>query len=263
MSGRQNGRSHVLGVPVRPWTMGRTLSWVRDHVAVARQGHAGPAYLITANLNYCMLTARNADLAAVNDGAAAVLADGMPLVAWSRISPRAERLPERVAGSAFIGSVCAQAARLGHRVYFLGGRPEVLNEAVAALRARHRGLKVAGSHSPPFRELSESEDRDLVRRVRSARPDILLVALGQPKGERWIARYREALKVPVSVQLGASFDFAAGRVRRAPRWLQAAGLEWAFRLAMEPRRLAGRYAANALFLAGFVARTLVGRSAAA
>ena len=255
MSGRQTGKSTVLGVPLRPWTMSRTLSWICEHVAVSRQGLAEPAYLITANLNYCMLTARNSDLPAINEGAAGVVADGMPLVVWSWLSPRAESLPERVAGSQLIDELCGEAAKHGQRVYFLGGQPDVLRDAVKSLRSKHRGLIVAGAHSPPFRTLSEQEDRELVRRVRSAKPDILLVAFGQPKGERWLAKYRKALNVPVSIQLGASFDFAAGRVRRAPRWIQDSGLEWAFRLAMEPKRLWRRYARVVpRFLAGFAAQ---------
>ena len=263
MSGSQCGTVPVFGVPFRPWTMQRTLSWVRDQIGVARQGHVGPTYLVTANVNYCMLTARTPQLRRINREAAGVVADGMPIVAWSKLWPGAEPLPERVAGSELIGEVCRQAAECGHRVYFLGGEPDVLRATCATLKAKHPKLQIVGAHSPPFRELKPSENNALVRRIRGAKPDILLVAFGQPKGELWIAKHREALGVPISMQLGASFDFVAGKVRRAPRWVQKGGLEWAFRLLMEPRRLTGRYAANAWFLGMSLLRDLAGRPATA
>jgi N-acetylglucosaminyldiphosphoundecaprenol N-acetyl-beta-D-mannosaminyltransferase len=96
--------------------------------------------------------------------------------------------------------------------------------------------------------VADPEATGLADRIRWARPDLLLVAFGQPKGERWIAKHAVDLGVPVSVQVGASIDFVAGRVRRAPRWMQRTGLEWAYRTWLEPRRLAGRYVRNGLFL---------------
>ncbi|HKI21218.1 MAG TPA: WecB/TagA/CpsF family glycosyltransferase, partial [Isosphaeraceae bacterium] len=115
---------------------------------------------------------------------------------------------------------------------------------------------VVGTECPPFRELTAEEQKALEARIRSARPDILVLAFSQPKGERWINQHFEELGVPVSVQVGASIDFAAGRIRRAPRWMQKSGLEWAFRLGLEPRRLFGRYARNAWFIVRMVARNL-------
>jgi N-acetylglucosaminyldiphosphoundecaprenol N-acetyl-beta-D-mannosaminyltransferase len=113
-----------------------------------------------------------------------------------------------------------------------------------------------GTACPPFRDWTPQEEAGLIGRIRAARPDLLLTAFTMPKGERWLAANLEAMGVPVGVNVGAAIDFAAGRVRRAPRWMQRAGLEWAFRLGREPRRLFGRYARNAWFLAGMVARDL-------
>lgn len=112
---------------------------------------------------------------------------------------------------------------------------------------RYPGLRIVGTECPPFRRSSPEEKRALLGRIRDAAPDLLFVAFGQPEGERWIVRHHEDLGVPVSVQVGASLDFAAGRVARAPRWMQRSGLEWVFRLGLEPRRLAGRYARNGWF----------------
>ena len=134
-------------------------------------------------------------------------------------------------------------------MFLLGGADGVAEEAAQRLGDRYPGLQIVGIEHPPFREQTPDEEKCLVERIRAARADLLFVAFGQPKGERWIDRNLERLAVPVSVQVGASLDFAAGRVRRAPRWMQKCGLEWAFRLGLEPRRLFSRYARNAWFIA--------------
>lgn len=237
----RDGPARVLGLPLARLDRARLLEAVDDLI---RSG--GASYVITANLNYAMLTDRHPDLRPINAGAAFVVADGMPLVWMSRL--RGTPLPGRVAGSDLVFDLSRLAAERGYGLFLLGAAPGVADRAAANLRARYPGLRVVGVESPPFREPTASEEAALIARIREARPDILIVCLGQPKGERWIARHVEALGVPLCIQLGASVDFAAGRVRRAPRWMQAAGLEWAFRLALEPRRLAGRYLSNGLFL---------------
>jgi len=233
----------VWGLPLTPIT--------NEHLpeAVARLIRARqPSYFITANLNYAMLTHQHEDLHEINRSAAFIVADGMPLVWAARW--QGTPLPERVAGSDFIFTLSELAAARGYRIYFLGGMAGVGEEAAARLRERYPGLQIVGIESPPFRPLTDEEHGALIARIREARPDILLVGFGQPKGERWIYANYRALQVPVCVQVGASLDFAAGRVRRAPRFLQRVGLEWAFRLALEPRRLAARYFSNAVFLLG-------------
>jgi N-acetylglucosaminyldiphosphoundecaprenol N-acetyl-beta-D-mannosaminyltransferase len=239
----------VWGVPFTPLTLGETVAAVSRLIAARK-----PAYFITANTHYAMLTAENPDLSSINQRAAFVVADGAPLVWASRW--RGSPLPERVAGSDLIIELCAKAAQQRYRVFFLGGAPGVAEEAARRLQARYVNLQVVGTECPPFRELAPEEQATLTAHIRSARPDILFVAFGQPKGERWIDRHFAELEVPVSVQVGASLNFAAGRVHRAPHWMQAAGLEWAFRLALEPRRLFTRYARNAWFILRMVIRDL-------
>src|SRR5262249_11148282 len=149
-----------------------------------------PRYFITANLHYAMLTAREPALDPVNRGAAFILADGMPLVWASRFRPR--RLPERVTGSDLGPALCERAAQKGYRVFFLGGAPDVAEELGPRLRTRFPGLQVVGIEAPPFRPLTAEEQAGLFNRIRAARPDLLFVAFGQPKGERWIAEHCEA-----------------------------------------------------------------------
>lgn len=239
----------VWGVPFAPFTMGEAVAAVKNLIAARN-----PAYFVTANTHYVMLTAENPDLSPINQRAAFVVADGAPLVWASRW--QGSPLPERVTGSDLIFELCAMAAREGYRVFFLGGAPDVAEQAAQRLQTRYAQLQVVGTECPAFRKLTPDEENALVAKIRSARPDILFVAFGQPKGERWIDRHLGELEVPVSVQVGASLDFAAGRIHRAPRWMQAAGLEWAFRLALEPRRLFTRYARNAWFILRMVLRDL-------
>jgi N-acetylglucosaminyldiphosphoundecaprenol N-acetyl-beta-D-mannosaminyltransferase len=231
----------VWGVPYTPLTLPQTLDLVDALIAEGR-----PGYFITANLNYAMLSGNDERLGPVNAAARFILADGMPIVWASRRS--GPGLPERVAGSDLIFALSERAARQGHRVFLLGAAPGIADEAARALVARYPDLQIVGIEAPPFRPLTDEEETELVARVRAARPDILFVAFGQPKGEMWLARNIERLGVPVAAQVGASIDFAAGRVRRAPRWIQRSGLEWAFRLFLEPRRLAMRYYRNGRFL---------------
>lgn len=247
-----SNRVWVWGVPLASITRAAAVEAV---TALVRAGT--PSYFITASTHYAMLTSEVSALRAVNDNAAFVVADGKPLVWASRLA--GTPLPERVAGSDLIFDLCERSAKEGFRVFFLGAPPGVAEEAGRRMTQRYPGLVVAGTECPPFRDLSPEEHDALIGRVRDARPDILFLAFGQPKGEIWLADNLEALGVPVSVQIGASLDFASGRVRRAPRFLQKTGMEWAFRLYLEPRRLFPRYAKNAGFIASRLVRDLVRR----
>lgn len=241
----------IWGVPLCPLRYGEAVDQVERMI---RSGQ--PGYFITANLQYVMLSNRDPRLADVNRDAAFLLADGMPLVWYSRL--RRRRLPERVTGADLIFGLCERAARRGYSAFFLGGAPGVADEAAGKLCQLYPGLKIAGVECPPFREPTPDEHARMIQRIRAAAPDMLFVALGQPKGELWMHENYRALGVPACVQLGATFDFVTGRLPRAPRWAQKLGLEWAYRLSTEPRRLGPRYAANAWFLVKSVLRDATG-----
>jgi N-acetylglucosaminyldiphosphoundecaprenol N-acetyl-beta-D-mannosaminyltransferase len=239
----------VWDLPFAPMTLSETVDAVSALVESRR-----PSFFITANTHYAMLTKKHPDLHAVNARAAFLVADGAPLVWASRW--QGTPLPERVAGSDLIFDLCARAAEREYRVFLLGGATGVAEEAARRLCRLYPRLRIVGIESPPFRAPTAEEHAVLVARIRAARPDLLFVAFGQPKGEFWIADHLQALGVPVCVQVGASLDFVVGQVRRAPRPLQRLGLEWAYRMWREPRRLGPRYARNARFLLGMVARDL-------
>jgi N-acetylglucosaminyldiphosphoundecaprenol N-acetyl-beta-D-mannosaminyltransferase len=165
-------------------------------------------------------------------------------------------LPERVAGSDLIYDLCERAAGLGRGVYLLGGAEGIADEASQKLRSLYPGLRIVGTACPAPGSLVGEGCRRIIDDIRAAGPDLLLVAFGQPKGELWIDEHLEELGVPVCVQVGATLDFVAGKVRRAPLFLQKTGLEWAYRIYTDPARLFPRYAKNAIFLLGQVAREL-------
>ena len=241
----------VWGVPFSRLTFGETLQHI-DKLIASRQ----PGYFITANLNYNMLTDRHPELDEVNRNASFIVCDGMPMVWYSKLT--GQPLPERIAGSELIYALSKWAAARGHRVFFLGGAPGIAQAAADQLTERYPGLQVVGVESPPYRPLSDQEKQDLLDRISESKPDIVFVALGQPKGEKWIAENYETIGAPVCVQIGASFDFVAGGVSRAPKWIQSIGMEWFYRMAQEPKRLVGRYFSNLLFLMKAVVRDMFG-----
>jgi N-acetylglucosaminyldiphosphoundecaprenol N-acetyl-beta-D-mannosaminyltransferase len=242
----------VWGLPLAPLTFEQALDKVD---ALIEEG--SPSYFITANLHYAMLTARDRRLTLLNAGAAFVLTDGMPLVWATRW--RTRKLPERVAGSDLVPALCERAAKHGHRVFLLGGAPGVGDEAAKQLVERFPGLKIVGVAAPNLASMTWAERCDLFEQIRTSRPHLLFAAFGQPKGELWLAENAEALGVPVTVQIGASLDFVAGRVPRSPRWMQRLGLEWTYRLWREPRRLLGRYLSNGLFALRMLAKDALTR----
>lgn len=235
----------VMGLPLSPMTYAQTIDRVDALIAARR-----PTFFITANLNYAMLSDNHPRLRELNEKAAFLVADGMPLVWWSRLGSR--RLPERVAGADLIYGLCERAASKGHRIYLLGAAPGIADRAAEKLKERYPGIQIVGVECPPFRELTAGEELEQRERIRAARPDLLIVAFGQPKGEYWMVERLESLNVPVMVQVGATLDFVAGKVKRSPKWMQKTGLEWIYRTMQEPGRLAGRYWANIRFLFGVI-----------
>ncbi len=240
-------RVWIWGLPLARVTAERAADLVDQLIQRGR-----PGLFITANLHYAMLTDRHLTLQIVNARATFLLADGMPMVWYSRLKRRP--LPERVTGADLIFRLCERAAQRGRRVFLLGGTPGIADRAAENLCRRYPGLQIAGTEGPMMKQLSRQEHEQLIARIRETKPGLLFVALGQPKGEIWLAENCRSLGVPVCAQVGASFDFVAGEVKRAPRWIQRIGMEWLYRISREPMRMAPRYFQNALFLAKAVLR---------
>ena len=214
-----------------------------------------PTTVITSNLNYSMLSAEYPKLEKFTQKCPLVLCDGMPIFWRSKLNKT--NLPERIAGADLIFELAAHSAKKGHRIFLMGGAEGVALKAAKRLKELYPGIQIAGVECPPFRPLSDTEHEQLLSRIRESKPDILLVAFGQPKGEFWIDDNMEKLGVPVSIQLGASFDFIEGSAKRAPVWIQKMGFEWLFRTYHDPKRLVPRYAKNAWFLLKSIRRDLL------
>lgn len=234
------GRAWIMGVPVDGVTQRQTL----DRVFAALEWGLG-GWVMTPNLDILRQCRQDAELRRFARRADLVLADGQPLVWASRIA--GDALPERVAGSDLVVPLCRMAARAGRSVFLLGGNPGTAEAAAERLAAEAPGLRVAGTHCPPFGFEDREPDLALIRRrLLDARPDIVLVALGAPKQERLIRQLRPLLPAAWFFGIGIGLSFVAGEVRRAPAPLRATGLEWVHRLVQEPRRLASRYLRHGL-----------------
>lgn len=221
----------VLGVGVHPVTLPRLL----EHIDQWAQGRT-PRQLLGVYAHCLNVARRHPAYRQALLGADLVYADGMAVVWASRLLGRP--LPAKIATTDLLPPLCKLAEGRGYRLYFLGGLPGVADEAVRRLTLRHPGLVVVGTRHGYF---SEEEEPQVVAEIRAARPDLLLIGLGMPKQELWLSRHCQALAVPVSLTCGALFDFYSGRIPRCPAWMTASGLEWLFRLALEPRRLGHRY----------------------
>lgn len=189
------------------------------------------------------------------NGSDLVTPDGRPLV-WA-LRALGVNNASQVRGAYLMARVVEQAAREDVPIGLYGGTPELLEDLVRVLKTRAPGLRVACKIAPPFRPLTPEEDETFTRDIVNSGARVLFVGIGCPKQERWMAAHKD--RVPaVMLGVGAAFDFHAGRVRQAPRWMQVAGLEWAFRLAMDPRRLWKRYARHNPRFVGLLLMQLLG-----
>ena len=224
----------MMGVPIDQVTCQQTISIV-DQMIQSRHPHM----IATANLDFLALVQEDDSLQSSLLESDLVLADGMPIIWMSKLL--GNPLPERVAGSDMVPRILTLAQNKGYRVFFLGGKEEVLSEAEKNIREKWPKLEIAGMYSPPFTPLDEMNHVAIRKKIKDARTDVLFVSFGCPKQEKWIAMNFRDLGVPVCIGVGATIDFLAGTIKRAPVWMQKTGLEWVYRTCQEPRRLAKRY----------------------
>lgn len=216
-------RIRVLDVPVD--LVGAEGALERVETAINQRS---PLHIVTLNAEMAVLSRTDEVFRGIVQRSGLVLPDGSGVV-WAA---RRAKIPiAKLAGVDFLLRVAQEAARKGWKIYFLGAKPEVVRTAVERLKERIPGLPVAGFQDGYFQDEAE-----VLAKIREARPDVLLVALGVPRQEKWIALHQAALGVPVCMGVGGSFDVFAGTVQRAPRWMQRTHLEWLFRLYREPWR---------------------------
>ena len=234
---------NVLGVAVSPINMGLALEQISRALADKQKG-----YVCLTGVHGVSVAQSDAEFRRILNRAFLCTPDGMPLVWVGR--RQGKQLMDRVYGPDLMLAVMEASEEAGWRHFFYGGADGTARMLGARLLERFPKLQIAGIYEPPFRPLNAEEEQVLRDQVRAARPDIFWVGLSTPKQERFMARNLEQLDVTLMFGVGAAFDFHAGKVRQAPRWMQRSGLEWLFRLGCEPRRLWKRYLKNnPLFLA--------------
>ncbi|MCI0531957.1 MAG: WecB/TagA/CpsF family glycosyltransferase, partial [candidate division Zixibacteria bacterium] len=240
----------ILCAPVDNLNMQEALARIEEFIIEGRK--TGKTHQIaTVNADFVVKALTDPELRHLLQEADMATADGMPLVWGARLL--GTPLEERVAGADMVPALAEIAARKGYSMFFLGAAPGVAGRAGEILRARHPALNIVGIVSPPEGSVLEI-DPSIIEKIKNTKPDILLVAFGNPKQEKWIGMYGRELGVPVMIGVGGTFDFIAGHTKRAPLWMQNIGLEWLHRLVQEPKRLWKRYVVDLFSFGSFFVR---------
>ncbi len=236
----------MLGIPLAVSSYSEVIEWMHALIAAGGRG-----YVTAAAVNLVMSARDDPETMRAVLGATLAVPDGQPLV-WA-LRALGNAGATRVYGPDLMAAFCESAARTGTPIYLYGGRtPEALSLLEGKLLERFPGLVIAGGFSPPFRAPTAEEDELQARAIDESGAQVVWVGTGQPKQELWMSRMRPRLAAPMLVGVGAAFDFHAGLISQAPSWMQRAGLEWAYRLSREPRRLWRRYVRqNPVFMAAF------------
>jgi N-acetylglucosaminyldiphosphoundecaprenol N-acetyl-beta-D-mannosaminyltransferase len=232
----------VLGLPLDRLTANEAIDAIEGLIL-----SGGTHQVATANLDFWLNSLADQHLHRIIAGCSLVLPDGMPLVWTSGLLGCP--LAERVTGVDLVPRLAELSARKGYGIFLLGGKGDVAERAEKLLERNYPGVRIVGTYAPTEEHMARLDHSDILHRIHVAKPDILLVALGNPKQEKWIWMHRKRLGVPVAMGVGGSFEILVGDMRRAPRWVQRFGLEWAMRLVQEPSRLGPRYLRDFLGLA--------------
>lgn len=230
-------RVEILGVKVDAVTMTEAVARVQELISARR-----PAIVATANAEMLMRATHDVELFKILNAAELVVPDGAGTV-WAAHYLGYE-MPERVAGYDLVQELLKVAPKKSQRIFFLGSAPGIAEKAKAKAEALYEGIEIVGTRNGFF---TVDDEAEIITQIRNSRADILLAALGVPKQEKWLAAHKSELNVPVSIGVGGTLDVMAGAVRRAPKWMQRAKLEWLFRAMLQPSR-AGRLIALPKFV---------------
>lgn len=207
------------------------------------------AYVVTPNVDHIVQLEKDEELKRVYENASLILADGKPLIWISNFYKTP--IKEKISGSDLFPKVCDLAAKKGFTMYLLGAAEGVAAKAAKNLMQKYKGLNIVGTYSPPFGFEKDKKELDKIKdQIQKVHPDILVVGLGCPKQEKFMYHHCKELGVPISFGLGASIDFEAGNIKRAPKWMSEHGLEWLYRITQDPKRLAKRYLVDDMKIIG-------------
>ncbi len=195
-------------------------------------------YICVSNVHTTVTAFENSEYREIQNGGIMAIPDGGPLSSVGR--KRGYKSMKRTTGPSLMGEIFKISVEKGYRHYFYGSTEETLEKLYQTLEREYPGLQIAGMYSPPFRPITEEEDKSIVERINDTKPDFVWVGLGAPKQEKWMAIHQGKIE-GLMVGVGAGFDYYAGNIDRAPKWMQNSNLEWLFRLIQDPRRLFNRY----------------------
>lgn len=234
-------RISILGVHISPINMEEALSFIDGLIA-----HQDHQYICVTPAHSIMDAYYDPDFRGILNSSGLTTPDGMSLVWILRLL--GQKGVDRVYGPDLMLALCRHGVAKKYRHYLYGGEPGVADALASRLTDRFDYIQIAGTHSPPFRKLTDDENQAEIEKINSTNPEIIWVGLSSPKQERWMAEHLGKIKAPVMIGVGAAFDFLSGNKPQAPRWIQRSGFEWLFRLASEPKRLWPRYRRYPLFV---------------
>ena len=235
-------RINFMNTEIDNLTMQEALEEI-DNLIQTKKG----AYVVTPNVDHIVQLERGGEIVDVYKNADLILTDGKPLLWIAKWY--GTPIKEKISGSDLFPRLCDMAAKKGYKMFFLGAAEGVAAKAAENLKKRFNGLQVVGTYSPPFGFEKDHEEMEKIKEmIKEVNPDILIVGLGCPKQEKFMYHHSKELGVPISLGLGASFDFEAGNIKRAPKWMADHGLEWLFRITQDPKRMAKRYLVDDLLI---------------
>lgn len=223
----------ILGVDIAAIDMQWLLKYLQDNLE-----RLSGDYICVSNVHTTVSAYEDPDYRDVQNGGIMAIPDGGPLSSVGR--RRGFPDMQRTTGPGLMGEIFRISAEKGYRHYFYGSTDETLEKLRTSLNAAYPGIRIAGMYSPPFRPLTEAEDREIVDRINGTDPDFVWVGLGAPKQEKWMAAHQGRV-TGLMIGVGAGFDYFAGNIQRAPQWMQKNNLEWLYRLMQDPKRLFKRY----------------------
>lgn len=223
----------ILKTNINVTNMSDTIKYIGGHLDDLRG-----KYICVSNVHTTVMSYENEEYRKIQNGAAMALPDGAPLSSYSR--RKGYKQAQRVTGPDLMRELFAISKEKGYRHYFYGATEETLQSMKEVLERDYPGIQIAGMYAPPFRALTPQEDAQIVAKINESRPDFIWIGLGAPKQEEWMYQHMGQLQ-GVLIGVGAGFDYLAGYIKRAPRWMQRMSLEWLYRLLQDPKRLWRRY----------------------
>ena len=223
----------ILKTNINVTNMSDTIKYIAGHLDDLRG-----KYICVSNVHTTVMSYENEEYRKIQNGAAMALPDGAPLSSYSR--RKGYKQAQRVTGPDLMLELFAISKEKGYRHYFYGATEETLQSMKEVLERDYPGIQIAGMYAPPFRVLTPQEDAQIVAKINEDRPDFIWIGLGAPKQEEWMYQHMGQLQ-GVLIGVGAGFDYLAGYIKRAPRWMQRMSLEWLYRLLQDPKRLWRRY----------------------